>query len=829
MKRYNPQEIEPKWQKYWAANKTYEVTEDSTKPKIYATPMLPYPSGAAMHVGHVRNYAIADAVARYHRQKGFNTMSNMAWDAFGLPAENYAIKTGTPPSETTKKNSIYFKEQLQALAMSYAWDREFTTSDPSYYKWTQWIFTKLFEHGLAYQAEKAQWWCDQCKTVLADEQVVDGKCWRHDNPEDPKVIKKTLKQWFFKITKYADELLETTDVLTWPEKIKVMQKNWIGRSEGASVRFQLEGLGADGEHLEVFTTAHDTIYGATFMVVAPEHPIVTGYAQFAENAVDISEYVEKSVRKSELDREIEKNKTGVPLEGLVAVNPLNGDKIPVWVADYVLISYGTGAIMAVPGEDERDNEFAKKYDLLIIFTTEQQEFTSYGDAIKPNRKAYKLANSGEFDGLDFETGRTKILEKIVSTAAGEAVVQYKMRDWLISRQRYWGAPIPIVYCKKDGVVAVPEKDLPVLLPEVKNFAPDGSNHSVLAGVKDWVNTTCPKCGGPATRETDTMDGYACSSWYMYRYTDAHNVQQAWGKDKADYWFPVDFYFGGDHAVSHLLYFRFWHKFFCDIGLVDQQKIGREPVKRLVFNGYINAEDGTKMSKSKGNTIDPMEIITSGYGADALRVFELFIAPYDQDTSWNTHGVPGTYRFLNRLWTLAQEYIDAKPGDVSAEITKQVTIATHKTIKKVTHDLESLSFNTAIAAMMELTNELFLAKAKEATNRAEAWQFAVESLVQLVAPFAPHVAEELWHQLGHEDSVHIGHWPAYDDALLVKDTITLAVQVNGKVRTEITVSSHASKDEVIAAGLADENVQKYLENKEPAKTIYVAGRILNFVG
>ncbi len=822
MNRYNPKEIEPKWRKTWADNKTYEVTEDTTRPKIYATPMLPYPSGSAMHVGHVRNYAISDAVARYYRQKGFNTMSNMAWDAFGLPAENYAIKTGTPPAETTKKNTVYFKEQLQSLAMSYAWDREFTTSDPSYYKWTQWIFTQLFAKGLAYQAEKSQWWCPVDKTVLADEQVEAGHCWRCGSV----VERKLLKQWFFKITDYADELLDTTDALQWPEKIKTMQKNWIGRSQGAAVNFELKGLGATNELLEVFTTAHDTIYGVTFVVIAPEHPLAERYAALGDNANEALAYIQKSVRKSELDREIQKVKTGVPIEGLSAVHPLTGQEIPVWIADYVLISYGTGAVMAVPGEDERDFEFAHKYNLPIVYTTEQQEFVKYAD-IKKNMKAYKLANSAEFDGLDFNEARDKILEKIKTSGAGDSVTQYKIRDWLISRQRYWGAPIPIIYCPTHGAVAVPEKDLPVILPDVKDFAPDGTAQSVLARETDWVNTICPECGGPAKRETDTMDGYACSSWYMYRYTDAHNDTQAWNPANANYWLPIDFYFGADHAVSHLLYFRFWHKFFCDIGLVGAS-VGREPVKRLVFNGYINAQDGTKMSKSKGNTVDPMEVINSGYGADALRVFELFIAPYDQDTNWNTNGVPGAYRFLNRVWTVVNEFAESTINEADTATDTAVLFVTHKTIKKVTHDLETLSFNTAVATMMDMTNQLYLLKAKSPVTKSAAWQSAAESLTQLLAPFAPYISEELWHILGHTDSVHIDHWPQYDHALLVENTITIAVQVNGKVRSEITIAANAAKEQVIAAGLAEENVQKYLENKEPAKTIYVPGRILNFV-
>ncbi len=829
MNRYNPKEIEPKWRKVWARDKTYEVTEDTSKTKMYATPMLPYPSGSAMHVGHVRNYAIADVVARYYRQKGYNSMSNMAWDAFGLPAENYAIKTGTPPDETTKKNTVYFKEQLQALAMSYAWDREFTTSDPSYYKWTQWIFTKLFEHGLAYQAQKAQWWCNQCKTVLANEQVIDGKCWRHDGDDDPYVIKKHLKQWFFKITDYADELLEMTDDLNWPSKIKAMQKNWIGKSHGVIYKNKVKDTDLTIEsysaHFEAFTAN-------SFVAIAPDHPFLPKLIEGLPNAQETLDAAQKMIMK----RDGLGEKGADSMEGIYtgrdAVDFFGAQDLPIWITSYALADYGTGIVLC-SAHDDRDFAFAKKYDILLRPTMVPANPVE-AEKVRNLEYCYTdmshgiLINTPEFDGKVAGENRDAIIEYLENIGYAARSTTYKMRDWLISRQRYWGAPIPIVYCGTDGVVAVPEKDLPVLLPKVENFAPDGSNHSVLAGVTDWVNTTCPKCGGPAKRETDTMDGYACSSWYMYRYTDAHNDMQAWDKDKADYWFPVDFYFGADHAVSHLLYFRFWHKFFCDIKLVDETKIGREPVKQLVFNGYINAESGAKMSKSKGNTVDPLDIINSGYGADSLRVFELFIAPYDQDTSWNTHGVPGTYRFLNRVWTLVQEYIDAAVGTTSEEMVKKVTVVAHKTVKKVTDDMANLSFNTSVSAMMEMTNELYLIKAKESIVKSDAWNYAFESLVQIVAPFAPYIAEELWHQLGNEDSVHIGHWPKYDESVLLQETITLAVQVNGKVRAQIEVASDASKEAVIASGLADANVQKHLENKEPAKTIYVPGRILNFV-
>ncbi len=824
MKKYNPKDIEPKWQKTWADNKTYEVTEDASKQKLYASPMLPYPSGTGLHTGHVRNYSITDAVARFYRQKGLNVMSNIAWDSFGLPAENFAIKTGTPPAVSTAQNIAYFKEQLQTLGMSYDWSREFNTSEPSYYKWTQWVFTQLYKQGLAYQAEKPQWWCDSCKTVLADEQVIAGKCWRHDGADDPLVSKRNLRQWFFKITAYADEILDTTDALNWPEKIKTMQKNWIGRSEGAEVQFAVDGHELA---LTVFTTRPDTLFGATFLVLAPEHSAISAIASSDQKQV-VETYVQEALRKSDVDRMVEnREKTGV-FTGAYAVNPANGEKVPIWVADYVLGGYGTGAIMAVPAHDERDFEFAKQFDLPIkqvLVGTTPLPFAGEG----------VMMHSGVYDNMPSSDVREQLVSDLEKKGIAKERVQYKIRDWLISRQRYWGAPVPIIHCPEHGAVAVPTDQLPVELPEVENYAPDGTNHSVLAGVESWVNTTCPTCGGPAKRETDVLDGYVCSSWYLYRYADAHNDSAAFDPAKVAYWMPLDFYFGGDHAVAHLMHIRFLQRAFIDGGVLNMQD--REPVKRLVYNGYINAEDGTKMSKSKGNTVDPMDIIKSGYGADALRVFELFIAPYDQDTPWNTNGVPGAYRFLNRVWTLVQEYLDRnsqKPSDAGAEngnqYIKQAVAQQHRTTKFVTQQLEELSFNTAIAGMMSAINDYYKLKivARMDTYENE-WKSILDDFVQLLAPFAPHAAEEMWQLLGHADSVHVGHWPVWDDAYLAVDTITLAVQVNGKVRAEITIASDASKEEVIAAGLAHENVQKHLENKEPAKTIYVPGRILNFVG
>ena len=825
MKRYEPKILEPKWQAKWAEDKTYEVTEDTTKPKINASPMLPYPSGAGLHTGHVRNFTICDVIARYYRQKGFNTMTNMSWDSFGLPAENYAIKTGTPPAVSTAANIGYFKEQAQRIGLSYDWSREFDTSHPEYYRWTQWVFSLLYKRGLAYKAEKSQWWCTKCNTVLADEQVnASGKCWRHEGADDPDVTKRNVNQWFFKITDYVDDILQATDQLDWPEKIKSMQKNWIGKSEGTIVTFNLKGLGADTEHIDTFTTAVETIYGVTFVVLAPEHPYVSQFGELADNAVEINAYVQKATRKSELDREAEKDKTGIKIEGLTAINPINGEEVQVWVADYVMMGYGSGAVMGVPGEDSRDYDFAVKYDVPIIFTTDRGEFTDYKELIKYHKADFTLANSAEFNGKNFEDGQKAIVEKLVQSGTGESKVQYKIRDWLISRQRYWGAPVPIVYCPEHGEQLVPEDQLPVMLPEVDNYVPDGSNSSVLAGVESFVNTVCPLCGKPAKRETDTMDGYVCSTWYLHRYTDAHNSEQAFDPAKANYWFPVDFYVGADHAVAHLLYVRFFQRVLVDAGLADAKNT--EPIKKLVYNGYINAEDGRKMSKSLGNTVDPMDIINSGYGADALRVFELFIAPYDQDTSWNTNGVPGAYRFLQRVWNVVQEYVesvDTGEDDLDSDLLR----TTHKTVKKVTTDMETLSFNTAVASMMQMTNELHLLKAKSSITKSPAWTFAVESIIQLLAPFAPHIAEELWHDLGHEDSVNTDHWPAYDEKYLQSDTIMYAVQVNGKLRGEVEVPTGADQDTVVAAARANEKVAGYVTS-DPKKVIFVKGKLVSFV-
>lgn len=809
MRRYNPSEIEPKWQKIWDERQTYAVEAEAGRPKSYVTAMFPYPSGAGLHVGHVRNYSITDAIARFQRSKGKNVLSTIGWDAFGLPAENYAIKTGTPPAESTAQNIKSFKGQLKRLGMSYDWSRELNTTDPSYYKWTQWLFLQFFHKGLAYQKESLQWWCPICKTVLANEQVISGGyCWRH---EDTQVEKKWLKQWFFKITDYADELLDGLDDLGWPEKIKTMQRNWIGKSKGALIRFPLDG---DEEKIEVFTTRPDTIYGATFLVLAPEHPLVGRLTAYDQKA-SVMSYVQEAQKKSDVDRmSNQREKTGV-FTGAYAVNPATNQNIPIWVADYVLMGYGTGAIMAVPAHDERDFEFAQKFGLNIVEVYDKPE--SFEGCYSGEGT---LKNSGGYNGISTAEGREKIVADLSQQGIAEEKTNYRMRDWLISRQRYWGAPIPIIHCEKDGAVAVPDDQLPVELPLIENYEPRGDGKGVLAHVPEWYNVECPECGGPAVRETDTMDGYVCSSWYIFRYADAQNQEQAWDPNKVNYWAPIDFYCGGDHAVAHLLYVRFWTRFFKDQGLLDFE----EPIKQLVYNGYINAADGSKMSKSKGNVVDPLELIDQGYGADALRVYELFIGPYEQDAAWDPKGIAGTYRFLNRVWTLIQEYLEAEAAE--GVVDKSLHVAAHKAIKRVTEDLERHNFNTAVAALMEFVNELYKLKTGGFKDRG-AWQFALTTLVQLVQPFAPHMSEELWQQLGHEDMTHQAGWPEWDENYLVQDTVTIVVQVNGKLRAQLQLPADVDEAEAVEAARNDEKVKAHLIG-ELKKTIYVPGKLVSFV-
>lgn len=807
MRRYNPAEIEPKWQQIWEDQKANEVHEDPNKVKTYVSGMFPYPSGAGMHTGHAFSYSIVDAIARFHRQQGHNVLNPMGWDTFGLPAENYAIKTGTSPVIATETNIANFKKQFKRMGVSIDWSREINTSDPEYYKWTQWIFTKLFERGLAYQKDSLQWWCPVDKTVLANEQVEGGKCWRCGSI----VEKKAMKQWFFKITDYADQLLDDIEDLDWPQKVKTAQTNWIGKSVGAEIQFKVDG---SDETVTVFSTRPDTIFGASFVVLAPESPLALQLAtgDFKEMT---EAYIKEAVKKSEIDRLNDtKEKTGV-FTGSYAINPVSGAKVPVWVADYVLGGYGTGAVMAVPAHDERDFAFAEKFNLPIIEVVEPEAPSDE----KPYHGEGVLINSGKFDGMASSEAREKVVEWLEAEKLGGSKTTYKMRDWLISRQRYWGAPIPIIHCEEHGAVPVPADQLPVVLPVVEDFAPKGDGKSVLAHETDWVNTTCPTCGKPALRETDTMDGYACSSWYLLRYTDPHNAEQAWSPEKANYWSPVDYYVGGDHMVAHLLYVRFWMHVFNDMGLVDV----KEPVKKLVYHGYINAEDGTKMSKSKGNVIDPLDVIDQGYGADALRTYVLFMGPLELDASWDSRGIAGIYRFLNRVWTLVQQYEES-----SKEFTGHddaVRVAQHKTIKKVTDDFRRLSFNTAIAALMEYVNELYKLKVDGFSDAV--WRDALKALVQMIEPFAPHMADELWEQLGGEKLVQNNEWPTWDDSLIVEDTVTIAVQVNGKLRGEITVGKDVDPEEIKQLALAHENVVRFVTG-EPKKVIYVPGRLVSIV-
>ena len=915
MKRYNPSEIEPKWQQIWANDARYRAVDFGDKPKYYITGMFPYPSGAGMHAGHFLEHSIVDTVARFRRALGYNVLYPMGWDSFGLPAENYAIKTGKSPKQTVPENIANFKNQLQRVGASIDWMREINTSDPAYYKWTQWIFTKLFERGLAHQKDSLQWWCPKDKTVLANEQVIDGKCWRCDSV----VVKKPMKQWFFKITAYADELLAELPEMDWPDKIKIAQRNWIGKSEGAEVNFLIdckpsdslkftpelaekikagaktntirlgvknlaagdvaELMTRDGDTVEsfgyakitntqklplkkvpnnmpghesyrddnekladfqkfygndvtldsvvvvydfeyippitVFTTRPDTIFGATYLVLAPEHPLARMLANDDTQAA-VNAYIDEAVKKTEIDRTNDtKEKTGV-FTGSYAINPANGEKMPIWVADYVLGGYGTGAVMGVPAHDERDFAFAEKFELPVVEVIERPEDDTSAEQCYHGEGI--LVNSGAFDGTRSEDAREQIVAWLEQEGVGCAKTTYKMRDWLISRQRYWGAPIPIVHCPIDGAVAVPEHDLPVLLPDVDDFAPRGDGKSVLAAQEDWVHTTCPKCGGPAMRETDTMDGYACSSWYLLRYTDPHNDQCAWGTKQVNYWAPVDMYVGGDHATAHLLYVRFWTHVFRDLGLTEFA----EPVKRLVYHGLIQAEDGRKMSKSLGNVVDPLDVIDQGYGADALRTFELFLGPITENSSWSSRGIAGVYRFLNRLWTLVQEYDES---DKSAQVNvKKLDSLTHATIKKVTDDIYRLSFNTAIAALMEHVNDLYKLKTE---GFSPAWRPALETLMQLVQPFAPHMAAELWRQLGHDSQLDFVDWPDFDDAKIMQDTMTIVVQVNGKVRAKLQVATSAGEDKIKQLALSDESVKRYVVG-EPKKVIYVKGKLISVV-
>ena len=813
MKRYNPAEIEPKWQEKWAKDDIYKAEDDSSRPKYYALSFFPYPSGVGLHIGHSRNFTITDVAARSKRMQGYNVLQPMGWDSFGLPGENYAIKTGISPQVSTKQNTDNFRAQCQRLGLAIDWSREFSSTDLDYYRWTQWFFLLLLKRGLAYRKESPQWWCDECKTVLANEQVVNGCCWRH---EDKPVTKKLLNQWFFKITDYADRLAEDLEDLDWPDGIKHMQRNWIGKSKGALVDFKLAEL---DEKLTVFTTRPDTLFGATFMVLAPEHPLVRQLTT-PDRKAEVEAYIEEVARKTDIERQetAAKQKSGVFI-GSYAINPVNDQPIPIWISDYVLMGYGTGAIMSVPAHDERDYEFAQKFDLPIT-----QVVQSAQEAQLPYSAEGTLVNSGDYSGLPSSQAREQIVADLVKKGLAQEKVNYKIRDWLISRQRYWGAPIPVVHCPVDGIVPLDEASLPLELPELEKYQPSGDGKSPLANATEWLQTTCPKCGGPAERETDTMDGFACSSWYFLRFADPKNDQAPFDEQKAKYWLPVDIYVGGaEHAVMHLLYARMWTKVMQDEGLIDFA----EPFKALRNQGMLLAQDGQKISKSKGNDVKPEDIIEQGYGADSLRMIVLFLAPFDMSTPWSNEGLAGVYRFLQRVWTLVQSYLESDKEEINTETEGQILSVTHRAIKNVSKDIEEMGYNTAIASLMQFTNELYAVEKQAGFRDRDSWQFALETLVQLLSPFAPHISEELWQDLGHNDSVHVSSWPVHDEAYLVSRVMNIAVQVNGKLRGEIEVENDTSQEVIEAEAKKHQNVASYLSG-DIKKVIYIKGKLINFV-
>jgi len=803
-KKYPFNKIEPKWQRYWAEHKTFAAREDSSKKKLYVLDMFPYPSGAGLHVGHPEGYTATDIYCRFQRMRGFNVLHPMGWDAFGLPAEQYAIKTGTHPAVTTKENVDTFRRQIQMLGFSYDWDREVDTTDPNYFKWTQWIFLQLYNKGLAYEAEIPVWWCDGCRSVLANEEVnADGTC-REKGHKD--VYRRPLRQWILKITAYAERLLDDLELVDWPESIKEMQRNWIGRSEGAEVDFKTES----GETIRVFTTRPDTLFGATYMVLAPEHSLVDKVTT-PELRKAVEAYRAEAARKSELERAaLEKEKTGV-FTGGYAINPVNNEKIPIWVADYVMMGYGTGAIMAVPAHDTRDLEFARKFNLPVRVVvqppagTEPEGFVGDGVSV----------NSCIINGLATPEAKKRITTWLEEKRLGKATVNYKLRDWLFSRQRYWGEPIPIVHCEKHGTVPVPESELPLRLPEMKDYTPTGSAEPPLAKATDWVNTKCPQCGGPAKRETNTMPQWAGSCWYYLRYIDPTNDRASVARDKEKYWMPVDLYVGGaEHAVLHLLYSRFWHKVLFDLGHVSTP----EPFMRLVNQGMILGEDSQKMSKSRGNVI-PVDVPVKEFGAETLRVFEMFMGPLDMVKPWSTRGAEGVYRFLGRVWRLFCDEDGKLIVDDSEPDTKLLKVL-HQTIKKVGNDTESLNFNTAIAQMMIFVNEV---TAQDARPRK-----LLEPFVLVLAPYAPHLAEELWEKLGHKQSLAYEPWPKHDNELLKEETVTIVLQVNGKLRDRVDAAADASQAELENLALANDRVKQSLAGKQIKKVIVVPGKLVNIV-
>ncbi len=817
--KYVPQEIESKWQQVWEDTNAFATSYDEDKEKYYVLEMFPYPSGN-LHMGHVRNYSIGDVVARFKKMRGFNVLHPMGWDAFGMPAENAAIKHNIAPAKWTFENIENMKRQQKQLGLSYDWNREVTSCKEDYYKWTQWLFQQFYKKGLAYKKDAKVNWCEDCHTVLANEQVIEGLCWRCDN----KVEKKDLKQWFMRITDYADRLLSDLDTLEdWPERVKIMQRNWIGRSEGTQFSFDVPEI---NEQIFVYTTRVDTIYGVSYIVLAPEHPYVAKLIEGKENHSELEAFVERMKNLSEIDRtSLDVEKEGL-FTGSYAKHPMTGEDIPIWIANYVLVEYGTGAVMGSPGHDERDWEFSKKYNLPIRFVVQPEGTELSLDAWKAEYHDEGIViNSGEFDGMPTAAAREAITEALKKDGKGDKKVNYRLRDWLISRQRYWGVPIPVVYCDTCGEQLVPEEDLPVVLPKDVNFV--GGAISPLATSESFLKTVCPCCGGPARREIDTMDTFMDSSWYFIRYADARNDKEAFNKKIADYWMNVDQYIGGiEHAILHLLYARFFVKVIHDLGLLSFD----EPFKGLLTQGMV-IKDGSKMSKSKGNVVSPEEIVQK-YGADTARLFILFASPVERDLDWSDQGVDGSYRFLGRVWRILLQYREMTESSLEESFTKDeanLRRELHRVIKKVTGDLDGkFNFNTAISAIMELINSMYQYKEANTSIHQELKEELLKDVLLLLSPFTPHITEELWHGLGFEGSVHAQNWPAYDEAALVVDEVEIAVQVNGKVREKITISINMDKKELETQALALPRVTEFTEGKTVVKVITIPNKIVNIV-
>ena len=800
MDRYNPNSIEKKWQKYWEENKTFKTSDDKSKEKFYALVEFPYPSGQGLHVGHPRPYTALDIVSRKRRMQGYNVLYPMGWDAFGLPTENFAIKNKIRPEIVTENNIKNFKRQMQSIGFSFDWDREINTTDPDYYKWTQWIFIQMFKKGLAYKKEMPINWCPSCKTGLANEEVINGHCERCGG----EVIRKVKNQWMLKITEYADRLIDDLKDVDYLDRIKSQQINWIGRSYGAEIKFPLKEV---DEKITVFTTRADTIFGATYMVISVDHPLIEKYSAQIKNIEEIRSYRQEVAKKSELERtDLSKEKTGYKIDGLTAINPLTNKDIPVYVSDYVLMTYGTGAIMAVPAHDDRDYEFAKKFNIEMIPVIEGSDIenSAFTETNEGN-----LINSGFLNGLSVDEAKEKMYEYIEENEIGHKKTNYKLRDWVFSRQRYWGEPIPLVYCEHCGWVPLEEKDLPLVLPKLDNYEPTDNGESPLSNIDEFVHTKCPKCGRDAVRETDTMPQWAGSSWYYLRYTDPHNDEAIASKENLDYYIPVDWYNGGmEHTTLHLLYSRFWHKFLYDIGVVPT----KEPYMKRTSHGMILGDNNEKMSKSRGNVVNPDDIVRD-FGADTLRCYEMFIGDFEKSAPWSENGVKGCRKFLDKVWR-TQELVD---GDSNFE--KMETLV-HQTIKKVSEDYENLKFNTAIAQLMTLLNEF------NNLDKISEEQFKI--FLILLNPVCPHITEEIWQRMGYEGYIHEASWPEYDESKTILDVIELPIQVNGKLRATVEISRDASEDEVFEKAIADDVVAKYLEGKNVVKKIYVKGRIFNII-